>query len=173
MIFNCGVRENSWESLGLQADSTSASYRKSVLIMHWKEWCLSWISNTLATWCKEPILCKRPGCWERLKAEEGDDRGWDDWMASLTEWTWIWVGSRSWWWTGKPYMLQSMGVAKSWTQLSNWNALNELNGLVVFPTFFNLSLNLAISSSWSVPQSAPSLGFANCVESLHLWLQTI
>ena len=52
---------------------------------------------------------KRPWCWERLKAEgKGDDRGWDSWMASPTRWTWVWVGSRSWWWTGRPGVLQSM-----------------------------------------------------------------
>ena len=53
---------------------------------------------------------KRPWCWERLKAGgEGDDRGWDGWMVSLTQWTWVWVNSRNWWWTGRPGMLQSMG----------------------------------------------------------------
>ena len=53
---------------------------------------------------------KRPWCWERLKAGgEGDDRGWDGWMASPTWWTWVWVSSGSWWWTGKPGILQSMG----------------------------------------------------------------
>jgi len=53
---------------------------------------------------------KRPWCWERLKAGgEGDDRGWDGWMASPTQWTWVWVNSRSWWWTGRPGVLQSMG----------------------------------------------------------------
>ena len=51
--------------------------------------------------------------------------------------------------------------------------MSYLNGLVVFPTFFNLSLNLAIRSSWSEPQSAPSLVFADCIELLHLWLQRI
>ena len=56
---------------------------------------------------------KRPSCWERSKAEpEGDDRGWDGWMASLTRWTWVWVGSGSWWWTGKPGVLQSMGLQR-------------------------------------------------------------
>ena len=50
-----------------------------------------------------------PWCWERLKAGEGDDRGWDGWMASLTRWTWVWVSSGSWWWAGKPSVLQSMG----------------------------------------------------------------
>ena len=53
---------------------------------------------------------KRPWCWERLKAGgEGDDRGWDGWMASPTQWTWVWVGYGSWWQTGKPGVLQSMG----------------------------------------------------------------
>ena len=52
---------------------------------------------------------KRPWCWERLKAGEGDDRGWDGWMASPTQWTWAWVDSGSWWWTGRPGVLQSMG----------------------------------------------------------------
>ena len=48
---------------------------------------------------------KRPWCWERLKVGEGDDRGWDGWMASPTRWTRVWVISRSWWWTGRPGML--------------------------------------------------------------------
>ena len=52
---------------------------------------------------------KRPWCWERLKAREGDDRGWDGWMASSTQRTWVWASSGSWWWTGKRGMLQSMG----------------------------------------------------------------
>ena len=60
-------------------------------------------SNTLATCCEETTYWKIPWCWERLKAgEEGDDRGWDSWMASLTQWTWVWASSRSWWWTGNP-----------------------------------------------------------------------
>ena len=67
------------------------------------------------------------------------------------------------------------GVAKSQTRLSDWTEPNwtELNGLVVFPTFFNWSLNLAVRSSWSEPQSAPGLVFADCIELLHLWLQRI
>ena len=48
---------------------------------------------------------KRPWCWERLKAGEGYDRGWDGWMASPAQWTWVWISSRSWWWTGKPGVL--------------------------------------------------------------------
>ena len=67
--------------------------------------------NTLATWCEELTHWKRPWCWERLKAGgQGDDRGWDGWMASLTRWTWVWASSRSWWWTGRPGILQTMGL---------------------------------------------------------------
>ena len=74
----------------------------------------------LATWCEEPTHWKRPWCWEKLKAGgEGDDRGWDGWMASPIWWTWIWVSSRSWWWTGKPGVLLH-GVTKSWTRLNDW-----------------------------------------------------
>ena len=66
--------------------------------------------DTLATWCEELTNWKRPWCWERLKAGgEGDDRGWDGWMASPTRWTWVWVSPGCWWWTGKPGVLRSMG----------------------------------------------------------------
>ena len=66
---------------------------------------------------------KNPGCWERLKVGgEGDSRGWDGWMASPTWWTWVWVNSGSWWWTGRPGMLQSMDL-QSLTWLSNWTEL--------------------------------------------------
>ena len=62
------------------------------------------------TWCEELTHLKRPWCWERLRAGgEGDDRGWDGWMASLTLWTCIWVNSGSWWWTGRPGVLRFMG----------------------------------------------------------------
>ena len=64
----------------------------------------------LATWCEELTHWKRPWCWERLSPEgEGDDRGWDGWMASPTQWTWVQASSGRWWRTGKPGMLQSMG----------------------------------------------------------------
>ena len=86
-----------------------------------KDWCWSWNSNTLATWHKELTHLKRPWCWERLKAGgEGDDRQWDGWMASPTQWTWVSVNSGSWWWTGRPGHAAVYGVAKSWTQLSDW-----------------------------------------------------
>ena len=81
--------------------------------------------NTLATWCEELTHLKRCWYWERLKAGgEGDNRGWDGWMASPTQWTWVWVDSGSWWWTGRPGMLQSMGL-QSRTQLSHWTELRK------------------------------------------------
>ena len=97
MLLKCGGGEDSWESLGLQGDPTCQSYKKWVLNIHWKEWCWSWNSSILATWCGEPTHWKRPWCWERLKAGgEGDDREWewDGWMASLGWWTWVWISSR-------------------------------------------------------------------------------
>ena len=74
-----------------------------------EDWCWSWSSNTLVTWCKELTHLKKPWCWERLKIGEGDNRGWDGWLASPSQWTWVWVNSENWWWTGKPGVLQSMG----------------------------------------------------------------
>ena len=85
MLLNCGVVEDSWESLGLQGDPTSPSERKSVLNIHWKIWFWSWNSNTLATWGEELTHLKRPWSWERLKSGgEGDDRGLR-WLDGITD----------------------------------------------------------------------------------------
>jgi len=85
---------------------------------------LNWNSNTLATWCEELTHLKRPWCWERLRAGgEGDDRGWDGWMASPIQWTWVWVTSGSWWWTGRPGMLWFMWLQRvrhDWATELNW-----------------------------------------------------
>ena len=101
--------------------------RKSILNIHWKDWCWSWNSNTLATCCKELTHGKRLWCWEGLGAGgEGDDRGWDGWMA--TQWTWVWVNSGSWWWTGRPGILQSMEsqrVGLNWVPELNWSFENH------------------------------------------------
>ena len=83
----------------------------------------------LVTWCKELTHWKRLWCWERLRAGgEGDDRGPDGWVASLTQWTWVWVSSRRWRRTGKPGMLQSMG-------------LKELDMTVTEPSFCGIALS--------------------------------
>ena len=120
LILNCGVGEDSWESLGLQGDQTSQSSRKATWNIHWKDWGWSWSSNTLATWYEEPIHWKRAWCWKRLRARgEGCSRGWDGWMASSTQWTWLWANSRRWWRTGKHGVLQYM-KSQIWTRLSDW-----------------------------------------------------
>ena len=71
-------------------------------------------------------------CWERLRAGgEGDDRGWDGWMASLTRWTWVWVKSRSWWWTRRLDVLQSMGsqrVGHDRATELNWYHMGDFSG---------------------------------------------
>ena len=123
MLLNCGVGEDSWESLGLQGDPPSPSWRRSVLGVHWKDWCWSWNSNTLASWCEEVTHLKRPWCWERLKAGgEGDGRGWVGWMLSPSQWIWVWASSGSCWWTGRPKVLWFMG-----TQRVGHEWMTELN----------------------------------------------
>ena len=125
MLLNCGVGEDSWKSLALQGDRISPFWRRSALGFLWKEWCWSWNSGTLATSCEALSHWKRLWCCEGLGAGgEGDDRGWDGWMASLTWWTWVWVNSRSWWWTGRPGVLQFMGSQRATEQL-NWEAFLE------------------------------------------------
>ena len=100
------------------------------LSVHWMDWCWSWNSNTLATWCEELTHLKRPWCWERLRAGgEGDDRGWDGWMVSPTQWTWVWVNSGSWfkfWEMDREVWRAAVhGVAKSQTWLNDWTELTE------------------------------------------------
>ena len=73
---------------------------------------------------KNWLIWKRPWYWERLRAGgEGDDRGWYGWMASPTQWRWVWVNSGSWWWTGRPGVLESMGswrVGHDWVTKLSW-----------------------------------------------------
>ena len=80
--------------LDQQRDQTCKSQEKLTLNIHWKDWCCSWSSNTLAIRCKNLTHWKIPWYWERLRAwGEGGDRGWDGWMASLTQWVWVWANS--------------------------------------------------------------------------------
>ena len=88
----------------------------------------NWNTNTLATWCKELTHWKRPWCWKRLKVQgERADRGWDGWMASPTQWAWVWVNSGNWWWTGRPGVLQSMGSHRAWHDWATELKWTELN----------------------------------------------
>ena len=107
------------------------------LILSTENWCWSWNSNTLTTWCEEVTYWKRPWCWARLKAGgEGDKRGWDGWMASPTQWTWVWASSGNWWWTGKPGVLQLIGLQRVRQQLI-FNL--ELSSSPLVPWYFSHS----------------------------------
>ena len=146
MLLNCGAGEDSWESLGLQGDPTSPFWRSALRFL-WREWCWSWNSSTLATSCEDLTHWRRLWCWEGLGAGgEGDDRGWegDDRvrMASLTRWTWVWVNSGSWWWTGRPGVLRFMGsrrVGHDWATELN---LTELKTVSITASQFKASIEL-------------------------------
>ena len=132
------------------------------------DWKNLWSSNTLAPWCEELTHWKRPWCWERLRTGgEGDNRGWDGWMASLTRWTWVWVSSGIWWWTGKPGVLRSVhGVAKSQIWLSDWT---ELRKNLVFwysfrPILFQIPLQFFLQDAPHLhPGLRPFVYFSYCV----------
>ena len=136
----------------------NASYRRSVLGVHWKDWCLSWNSNTLDTSCKELTHWKRPCCWEGLGAGgEGDDRAWDGWMASLTRRTWVWVNSGSWWWTGRPGVLWLTGsqrVRHDWATELNWTEeqYSYEHSCKYSPVshFYRIYNQEGITGSWSI-----------------------
>ena len=125
MLFNCGVGEDSWEFLGLQGDPTSPSKGDQ-----------SWVfigrtdaeAATPILWppdAKSWFIWKDPDVEKIEGRKRRDDRGWDGWMASLTQWTWVWVNSWSWWWTGRPGVLQSMGsqrVGHDWATELDWSS---------------------------------------------------
>ena len=164
--------------------SNQSILKESVLNIHWKDWCWSWNSNTLATCCEKLTHLERPWCWERLKVGgEGDDRGWDGWMVSPARWTWVWVNSGSWWWTGKSGVLQSMGLQRAgqgWATVLNWrepinpnplslSLLSSLHGLYIPDKRMYYcplaSLNFPISvclpmpcplPGWSYPTASPN-----------------
>ena len=151
MLLNCGVREDSWESLGLQGDPTSPFWRRSALGFLLREWCWSWNSSTLATSCEELTHWKRLWCSQGLGAGgEGDLRGWVGWMSSLIRWTWVWVNSGSWWWTGRPGMLWFMGsqrVRHDWS-----TELTEISRLASFKVqqVINMLWSSHSFSRWNV-----------------------
>ena len=116
------------ESLGLQGDPVHPKGDQSWVFTGRTD-AEAETPNTLATSCEELTHWRRPWCWEGLGAGgEGDDRGWDGWMASPTRRIWVWVNSGSWWWTGRPGVLQFMGsqrIGHDWATELNWKELVE------------------------------------------------
>ena len=108
---------------------TARRSNQSILMEITPEYCLEGLMLNLKLQYSGHLMWrtdsfKRPGCWERLKVGgEGEDRRWDGCMASLPWWTWVWANLGSWWRTGKPGVLQSMG-SQSWTWLRDWTELN-------------------------------------------------
>ena len=148
MVLNCGVGEDSWESLGLQGNPTSPFWRRSALGFLWKEWCWSWNSSTVATSCKELTHWRRLWCWEGLGAggegemEKGRRRrmaGWHHWLDGCeSEWT-PGVGDRQ----GGLECCDSWGHKESdTTEWLNWTELNWVHHLKkkkkVLPPFSKL-----------------------------------
>ena len=123
MLLNCGVGEVSWESLDsnemqpVQPKGNQSCIFIGGLILKLK---FKYFSHLI--WRTDSF--ERPWCWERLTLwGEGDDRGRDGWMVSLTQWTWVWVISGSWWWTARPGVLKSIGLQRvrhTWATELNW-----------------------------------------------------
>ena len=139
--------------------------------VNWKDWCWSssvsfghWIqgANSLekATGFEEPTHWKKPLCWERLMTwGERGDRGWDDWMVSLTQWTWVWANSGRWWRTGEPGVLQSMGSRRAGHDWEDWLSVTCCHFCCLHP----LSAGTAC-----VSHSHIDCGFSLCAQSLKI-----
>ena len=124
MVLNCDVGENS-----LRVPWTARRSNQSILKEISPDYSLERLMLKLKLQYFDHLMrridsLEKTWCWLGLKAgREGDNRGWDGWMASLTQWTWVWVNSGSWWWTGRPGMLQSIGsqrIGHTWVAELNW-----------------------------------------------------
>ena len=130
MLLNCGVGEDTWASLGLQGDQPvhfkgdqswdffGRNDAKAETPILWPPDAKSWLTG------KDPDAEKDWGLRKIEGRRRRENRGWDGWMTSPTQWIWVWVNSRSWWWTGRPGVLQSTR-SQSLTQPSNWAELNQ------------------------------------------------
>ena len=149
MLSNCGVGEvlrvpwtGRWSNQSILKE-ISLKYSLEELMLKLK-------LQYMDIWCKDLTHLKRSRCWERLRAGEVDDRGWDGWMSSPTQWPWVWVDSGSWWWTWRPGALWFMGsqwFEHDWVTNLNWTEL--IPKICMF--------TLAIFCSVQFTQSCPSL----------------
>ena len=120
MLLNCGVAEL------LRVPWTARRSNQSILKEISPENSLEGLMLKLKlklqyTWCKELTQRKRPWCWERLKVGgEGDSREWEGWMASPTQWAWVWINSGSWWLDREGWCAAVHGITKSQIWLSDW-----------------------------------------------------
>ena len=150
MLLNCDIGEDSWESLGIQGDPTSPSQRRSVLNIHWKDWCWSWNSNTLAMWWEEVTHLKRPWCWKRLR--QGEKGMTEDEMVRWHHWL---NGDEFGKTLGVDYgqgglVCCGLWVTKSRTRLSNWTVL-ILNVLDNFCFYLkNVHLEGYLPKAWAL-----------------------
>ena len=113
-------------------------------------------SSTLATWCKKLTHLKRLWCWERLRAEGAEG---EDWMASPTQWTWVWVNCGSWWWTGRPGVLQSMGSQRvghdwatglNWLKDTKWNFSSNVRQHPLWYSYFMIIKKVSVNRLWQL-----------------------
>ena len=150
MLLNCVVGEDFW------VPWTARKSNQSILKEISPEYSLEGLKLKLKLQYFGHLIWrtdswKRPWCWERLKAGEGGDRGCDGWMASLTQWTWVWASSGRWWRTGQPGVLYVVhGVTKSQTWLSDWPTtthLKVLNFITSAKTLFTKKVTFTASMS--------------------------
>ena len=143
VLVNCGAGEDSWESLGQQGDQTNQPYRKSILKFSERADAKAEATVLWSPDAKSWLIWERPWCWERLRTRgEGGNRGWDGWMALLTQWTGVWTNS------GDSEGQGSLVCGSPWSHkesdMTYW--LNNSNMLFFFPFQFLVIVNIATLS---------------------------